>query len=173
MPIVTLTLFSRDPATGAFDLERVAHTLEADLKRVPGTREVTTIGGPGRAVRVEIDPARMAGAGVTVAELRKALLSANLGVPIGDLLAGNRAVALEAGPFLHDARDVGELVVGVRDGKPVFLQDVATVRRRSAAGPALCLARHRRQATAASIPAVTIAVTKKPGENAIERRQRA
>jgi multidrug efflux pump subunit AcrB len=39
----------------------VAHSIEAELKRVPGTREVTTIGGPGRAVLVELDPARMAG----------------------------------------------------------------------------------------------------------------
>ncbi len=166
VPVVTLTLFARDPATGAFDLERVAHTLEADLKRVPGTREVTTIGGPGRAVRVEIDPARMAGAGVTVAELRQALLSANLGAPIGDLLAGDRALALEAGPYLHDARDVGELVVAVRDGKPVFLQDVATV----VDGP-LPAQHYVWHGIAGSdggeFPAVTLAVTKKVGENAI------
>ena len=58
------------PTIGAFDLERVAHSIEAELKRVPGTREVDTIGGPGRAVLVEIDPARMASAGVTVPDLR-------------------------------------------------------------------------------------------------------
>jgi multidrug efflux pump subunit AcrB len=166
VPVVTLTLYARDPATGAFDLERVAHTLEADLKRVPGTREVTTIGGPGRAVRVEIDPGRMAGAGVTVAELRQALLSANLGAPIGDLLSGDRALALEAGPYLRDARDVGELVVAVRDGKPVFLQDVAAV----ADGP-LPAQRYVWHGIAGSdggeFPAVTLAVTKKEGENAI------
>src|SRR6188508_1577158 len=59
VPIVTLTLFSKNPATGAYDLERVAHSVEAELKRVPGTREVATIGGPGRAVFVEIDTSRM------------------------------------------------------------------------------------------------------------------
>ena len=127
VPIVTLTLFGTAATKGAYDLERVAHSIEADLKRVPGTREVTTIGGPGRAVRVELDPARMAGTGVTVTDLRGALQSANLGLPLGELLSGNRAVALESGPFLKDAREVGELVVGVRAGKPVFLQDVATV----------------------------------------------
>ena len=95
---------------------------------MPGTREVATIGGPGRAVLVEIDPSRLAGTGVTVPDLRAALHSANLGLPVGELLSGNRAVALESGPFLRDAREVGELVVGVRQGKPVFLQDVATVR---------------------------------------------
>ena len=127
VPIVTLTLFSTDATQGAFGLERVAHSIEADLKRVPGTREVRTIGGPGRAIRVELDPARMAGSDVTVTDLRAALQSASLGLPLGELLAGNRAVALESGPFLKDAREVGELVVAVRAGKPVFLQDMATV----------------------------------------------
>jgi multidrug efflux pump subunit AcrB len=47
---------------------------------------------------------------------------------VGELLVANRAVAVESGPFLKDARDVAELVVGVRDGKPVFLANVATVR---------------------------------------------
>ena len=163
VPIVTLTLHSKNPDTGAFDLERVAHTLEAELKRVPGTREVTTIGGPGRAVRVEIDPARMAGAGITVAELRQALQSANLGAPVGELLGGDRAVALEAGPYLRDAREVGELVVSVRGGKPVFLQDVARV----VDGP-LPPQRYVWHGTKdGDSPAVTLAITKKPGENAI------
>ena len=76
VPIVTLTLFDKSAAAGAFDLERVAHSLEAELKRVPGTREVSTLGGPGRAVMVEIDPTRRAGSGVTVADLRQALQSA-------------------------------------------------------------------------------------------------
>ncbi len=163
VPIVALTLHAKDPQTGAYDLERVAHTLEAELKRVPGTREVRTIGGPGRAVRVEIDPARLAGAGITVADLRQALQSANGGAPLGDLLGGDRAVALEAGPHLADAREVAELVVGVRNRRPVFLQDVARV----VDGP-LPPQRYVWHATKdGDAPAVTIAITKKPGENAI------
>ena len=167
VPIVTLTLFSKNAASGAYDLERVAHSIEADLKRVPGTREVNTIGGPGRGVLVELDPARMAGSGVTVADLRTALQSANLGLPTGELIAANRAVAVESGPFLKDARDVAELVVGVRNGKPVFLQDVAAVRD----GP-LPASRYVWHGMAGKnggeYPAVTITVTKKPGENAID-----
>ena len=126
-----LTLYAPDRAVGAEALERVAHSLEIDLKRVPGTREVTTLGGPGRAALVELDPQRMANAGVTVAELRQALLAADIGAPVGELLVGNRAVAVEAGPYLRDAKEVGELVVGARHGKPVEMQDVATVRELS------------------------------------------
>jgi multidrug efflux pump subunit AcrB len=170
VPIVTLTLYSKNTATGPFDLERVGHSIEADLKRVPGTREVTTLGGPGRAVLVEIDPARMAGSGVTVPDLRAALQSANLGLPVGELIAGNRSVAVESGPFLERASDVAELVVGVHSAKPVFLRDVATVRD-GPPPPSRYVwygATAREGAPAANYTAVTLAITKKPGENAID-----
>ncbi|MDH4479311.1 MAG: efflux RND transporter permease subunit [Rhodoferax sp.] len=168
VPIVTLTLFSKDADTGAFDLERMAHSMELDLKRVPGTREVQTIGGPGRAVMVALDPARMAGSGVTAADLGVALQSANLGLPVGELIAGNQTVAVESGPYLRDALEVAELVVGVRNGKPVFLGDVAVVKD----GP-LPAARYVWHGQAdksggGEYPAVTLSITKKPGENAID-----
>ena len=165
VPIVGLTLYSK--TASAFDLERVAHSIEADLKRVPGTREVRTIGGLGRAIMIEIDPARMSGSGVTVADLRSALQSANAGMPVGELLAGNRAVAIDAGPFIESARELEEIVVTVREGKPVFLRDVATVR--DGAPPASRYVWHGTTGKdSAEYPAVTIAITKKPGENAIE-----
>ena len=165
VPIVGLTLFSK--TASAFDLERVAHSMEADLKRVPGTREVRTIGGPGRAVMIEIDPARLSGSGVTVADLRGALQSANAGMPVGDLLSGNRAVAIESGPFFESAQDLADLVVGVHGGKPVFLRDVAAVR--DGAPPASRYVWHGTGGKDnAEYPAVTIAITKKPGENAID-----
>ena len=169
VPIVTLTLFDKSAAAGAFDLERVAHSLEAELKRVPGTREVSTLGGPGRAVMVEIDPTRMAGSGVTVADLRQALQSANLGLPVGELIAGNRSVAIESGPFLSQASEVGDLVVAVHNARPVFLRDVANVR--DGAMPPSRYVWHGVAgvdgAAGAEYPAVTLSITKKAGENAI------
>ncbi len=180
VPIVTLTLFSRNTETGAYDLERVAHSIEADLKRAPGTREVTTIGGPGRAVMVEIDPARMASVGVTVADLRQALQSANLGLPVGELITGNRAVAIESGPFLRQASEVADLIVGVRAGKPIFLRDVASVRDGplpasryvwhgvAAAASGASGAAASASVAASEFPAVTVAITKKPSENVID-----
>jgi len=168
VPIVTLTLYAKQAQTGAFDLERVAHSMEIELKRVPGTREVTTIGGPGRALRVQIDPARLNGSGLTVAELRQALQSANLGLPLGDLLQNNQAIALEAGPFLTDARDVAELVVGVQSGKPVFLRDVATVEDGPLTPSRYVWHGEKVDGKGQEYPAVTIAITKKAGENAID-----
>ncbi|ABM38130.1 efflux RND transporter permease subunit [Polaromonas naphthalenivorans] len=168
VPIVTLTLYSRDATTSAYDLERVAHSIEVDLKRVPGTREVQTLGGPGRAVLVELDPGRMAGSGVTVQEMRQALQSANLGLLVGELIGGNQSVAIEAGPYLAQASEVADLMVSVREGRPVFLKDVATVR--DGPLPASRYVWHglSTQSGGGEYAAVTVAVTKKPGENAID-----
>ncbi|CUB07944.1 efflux RND transporter permease subunit [Tepidiphilus thermophilus] len=168
VPIVTLTLYATEPRQGAFDLERVAHSMEIELKRVPGTREVQTIGGPGRAVLVRLDPVKMAGSGVTVQDLHAALRSANVGLPAGELVQGDATVAVETGPFLASAEEVGELVVGVHEGRPVFLREVAEVQ--DGPPPPERYVWHGRAEAAGGgeFPAVTIAVTKKPGENAID-----
>ena len=167
VPIVSLTLFKKDPFASGFELERIAHSIEAEIKRVPGTREVRTIGGPGRAVLIEIDPERMAATGVTVQDLRTTLQSAHLGMPIGEILAGNRSVAIEAGPWLESAAEIAELVVSVQGDRPVFLKDVATVR--DGAPPAARYVWHGKGENGQAIeyPALTLAITKKPGENAI------
>ena len=168
VPIVTLTLFSKADDASAYKLERVAHSMEADLKRVKGTQDVQTLGGPDRAVLVQIEPERMAGFGVTVSDLRMALQSANSGLPVGELIAGNRSVSIEAGPFLSQASDVADLVVGVQGGRAVFLKDVAKVEEGPL--PATRYVTHGlgKAAGGGEYPAVTLTITKKPGENAID-----
>ena len=172
VPVVAITLHTARADSGAFELERVAHSIEAELKRVPGTREVKTLGGPGRAVEVEVDPARLAAAGLTLHEVRGALQSANMGLPLGDVLAGNQAIAVQTGPFLQSRDDVAELVLASRAGKPVYLREVATVR--DGPPPPARYVWHGAvehadgKSTLTEQPAVTLAVTKKPGENAID-----
>ena len=73
VPIVALTLWTRDPDRGAYELERVAHAVEVELKRVAGTREVQTIGGPGRVVRVLLDTDRLNAHRLSVGDIRQAL----------------------------------------------------------------------------------------------------
>ena len=74
------------------ELERVAHAMEAELKRVPGTREVQTIGGPGRAVQVTLQPERLRERGVDVLRLKQTLAAANQAMPAGTVIddAGHR-----------------------------------------------------------------------------------
>jgi multidrug efflux pump subunit AcrB len=169
VPIVTLTLSAPEAQSGAFDLERIAHAAEVELKRVPGTRTVQTIGGPGRSVRVLLDPERMHARQVTVQDVRSALAGANVALPAGSLVADNREIRVDAGAFLGSAAEVRDVVVGARAGKPVFVSDVARV----VDGPELPTRYvwHGSRA-AGAVPAVTIAISKKPGENAVNVAER-
>ncbi len=173
VPIVTVTLWTRDPARGAYELEQAAHTAETELKRIAGTREVTTIGGPGRAVRVMMDPDRMAAFNVSAKDIRDALQVSNAAQPSGTLVSNNQEILVQTGTFLSGADDVKQLVVGVAQGRPVYMSDIATV----IAGPdqPANYAWHGPGAGSAhqadkgqTFPAVTLAISKKPGENAVD-----
>ena len=176
VPIVTLTLWTADPQRGAYDLERIAHASEVELKRVPGTRVVQTIGGPGRSVRVLLDPERMQSHGVTVQDVRGALLAANVALPAGSLVGAGHETLVEAGVFLGSARDVARLTVGSRQGRSVHVEDIGRVidgpeqpgryvwygigsGRANQGGDTA--------APGSEFPAVTIAISKKAGENAV------
>jgi multidrug efflux pump subunit AcrB len=191
VPVLGVTLWSRD-SLPAFELERVAHAVENELKGVPGTREVQTIGGPGRSVQVWLDPVRLRERGVDVLGLKQTLAAANFGMPSGSVLDTSaqsaQMLSIETGEFLRSAQDVGDLVVGVSKGLPVYLREVARVEDGAqlpqnyvwfTPGGALGSATESTdktvgdKATAAlqvgSVhPAVTITVTKKPGENAVD-----
>lgn len=168
VPILSLTLFSKNPAVTAFDLEKVANQIEIDLKRVKGTREVATIGGPKRAIRIEISPEAMATKGVTIPEIRMALDTANLGMPVGDLITEQGTVAIETGPFLKNLQDVEGIALGVRQGNPIYIKDVAKVVEGPVQNQRLVWHAKANDKSASEHPAVTISITKKPGENAVD-----
>ncbi len=165
VPILTATLYTKNNQQGAYELERVAHALEAEIKHVKGTREVASLGGPGRAVNVALDPVRMAAANITVADMRRALQSANSGAPLGEVINANQAIAVEVGKYLADAKDVAELVVGLHAGHPVYLGEVAEVTDGSL--PAERYVWYGEGKSTVEYPAVTLSVTKKPGQNAV------
>lgn len=129
VPILGLTLWTRDPARGAYELGQVARAIEMEIKRVPGTRDVYTIGSPDSVVRVALDPQRLSAYGLTAAEVSAALAAASPAAQAGQIVSGDQAVPVQAGEFLASVADVAGLVVAVRDERPVYLQDVATVTR--------------------------------------------
>jgi len=174
VPIVALTLWSDDPAVGGYELQQVAHALETELKRVKGTRDIYTIGGPDQVVHVQFDAARLAGYGLALDDLRRALQLSNVTQPAGALVSDNQEILVQAGSFLSSAEEVADLVVGVVNGAPVFLRDVAEVTRGPdqpeqyawfGTGPA---ATAKGIASQGVHPAVTVAVAKQPGTNAVQ-----
>jgi multidrug efflux pump subunit AcrB len=167
VPILTATLYDRRAGSGALELERVAHAMEAELKRVAGTREVATVGGPHRAINIVLDAQALRAVGLTVGELSRSLQSANNGLPAGNLLSGGKSVAIDGGTVLTGADEVADLVVGVHGGRPVFLRNIATVSD-GALSPERYVWYGTAGRQAGEYPAVTLSVTKKPGENAVD-----
>ncbi|MBE5316028.1 MAG: efflux RND transporter permease subunit [Xanthomonadales bacterium] len=167
VPVMSLTVWTDDPARGGVEVAEVAHTLETELKRVPGTRDVYTIGAPERAVVVELDAQRLASYGLDMNDLAGALQASNVVMQAGERVEGGRQIPLTAGTYLADAQQVAELVIGLREGRPLYLSDVAEIRR-GADLPASYVwhAKPERGQLSAMHPAVTIAIAKKPGANA-------
>ncbi len=174
VPIVTATLWSEDPEVGAYELGQVAHALESELKRVPGTRDIYTIGNPDRVVHVLLDPQALAGHGIDLSDLRSALQAGNHIRDDIKVTADNRELLVQAGTFLTSPEEIGSLVVGVHDGKAVYLNDVATVTHQPdqpqkyvwmGVGPEGDV---KQLPAGGKFPAVTIAVAKKAGTNAVD-----
>ena len=173
VPVVALTLWRDQTVGGGVALTQVAHAIEAELKRVPGTREVTTLGATQRVIRVLLNPESLNAFQLTMQDVRAALQSANVSKNAGNLVQNNREVLVQTGSFLSNADEVRELVIGVSDGKPVFLRDVAEIKDGAdqpgsyvwmGTGPA---AADKQVKAKGEFTAVTLAITKKPGANAV------
>ncbi len=173
VPIITATLWSGDPTVGAFELGQVAHAIEREIKRVPGTRDVYTVGAPARQVRVILDPQALAGYQIDLTDLRRTLQSGNVIRDNLTVTADNAEVLVQAGTFITCAEQIGDLVVGLHGGRPVYLSDVATIEPgpeqpetyvQMGAGPG---AVHSGIELTSRTPAVTIAIAKQEGVNAV------
>jgi len=170
VPVMALTLWSDDPGTGSYQLLQVAHSLEAELKRVPGTRDIRTIGGPDRVVHVRLDPARMQNYGIGFRELRDALLASNVAGQDVRITRDNTSIPVQAGGFLSTVEELRSLVVSVADGRPVYLSDVADVAREPDVPEQSVLIGFGAggHGPAGLHPAVTMEIAKKPGTNAVD-----
>lgn len=192
VPVVTLTLRGRegDPGSDEYTLRRVAEEVAARLAEVQDTSRVSISGGLPRVMSVEVDREALAGRGLSLLDVQRALRVSNQELPSGDIERGDAAIRVRAGTVVRDGRDLGNLVIGVVRDAPVFLREVARIEdgpgERSAYvrhgwGPGRGFSAHPHAAGtlvgapsadvappgAGPAPAVTIAVAKKKGTNAV------
>ncbi len=175
VPVMTLTLFDPSGEQTGEELTRLAHMLEVALKRVPGTRDIYTLGSVPDRVDIQINPALLAGFNLTIDDLRTALQSANVSAGESRITRDNLSVPVQMGTLLETVEDVRQLVVGLHNGAAVYLNDVAKVSRggtiadqsvMTGFGPAHPSKGEDRPGKV--YPAVTIAIAKIAGENAID-----
>jgi multidrug efflux pump subunit AcrB len=173
VPIVNVALYS-DRYT-EHELYRVAEEAASRLQHIENSARVTIHGGQKRQIQVSLDPERLAAYQLSPMEIAGALKVANAQTVAGAFQKADREVLLETGPFLTSADEVRNLMVGMHAGRPVYLRDVAQVTD----GPeeavsysriGICTPNPQQLTTnniPASFPAVTMAVAKKKGSNAV------
>lgn len=186
-----LTLTLTGAATDDMTLRRVAEEIAQRLAGVQNVSRAYVVGGRPRVVQVLVDCDEMAAHRVSPLEVQRSIQGANVGQTAGDFRAGDRLIRVEAGEPFENITQLRDLVVGVFDGQLVFLKDVARIADgpeetvsyvRHGWGPAQGFTKHEdfpgtlvgEPAHAmtpgkhdASRPAVTIAIAKKKGSNAV------
>ncbi len=190
VPIVTLTLAST--TADSTTLRRVAEELAQRLAGMSNVSRAYVVGGQPRVVQVLLDPDRMAAYHVSPLEVQRAIQGANVQQTAGSFRANDQLIQVEAGEPFADARQLGDLVISVFDDAPVFLKDVARIEDgpdeinsyvRHGWGPARGFTHHEffpgtvlgessaahaaGPASPATRSAVTIAIAKKKGSNAV------
>ncbi len=179
VPIVNVTLWS--DLYDDYQLHRLAEQVQIELQSVPKTGRTEIIGGRRRQVSVWLDAEAMAAHHVTSLEIDRVLQGANVAMASGGFDRDNQRMLVETGPFLHDAEEIKHLVIGVHEGKPVYVRDVADVQdgpeeprayTRISFGPgrssdSVDASEQTPSPAAGDFPAVTIAVSKQKGSNAV------
>ena len=123
VPIMALTLWGKN--YDSYQLRQIAGELENQLKQLDNVSETKIIGGLPRQVRVTLDTQKLAAYGMTPGAVVAQLQQANARGDAGSFARDNQQFAVEAGRFLGSANDLQQIVVGVHQGHPVYLRDVA------------------------------------------------
>jgi multidrug efflux pump subunit AcrB len=161
VPILALTFWSK--RYGDFELRRIAAQVHDVIKQTPDVSAVALIGGQRREIRITLDQARLAAFNLSPLQVVTALGRSNRRFSSGEFASGNREYLIETGEFLTCADDVRNVVAGVANDKPVFLRDVAEVND-GGEEPTQYV---RFSDGKGFYPAVTIAVSKRKGVNAV------
>ncbi len=168
VPIVVITLAPKPETADRWTdqaLFEIADELQAELTKVKDVGLTFIVGGRPREIRIEPEPAKLAAFGVSLQGLIGAIESANRTFPAGEAHSSSRIATLAVGKTLDDPGEIGLLTVPATGGTQVYLHDVATVTLSPREDRSRVWRLTREGKTA--LPAVSLAVAKRDGSNAV------
>jgi len=169
--IVVLTLTPKPEAAGrwtANDLTRVARELLVEMTKLKDVGLTYIVGEQPEEFTVEPDPNRLALFGITLQQLSAKIAGADMTFRPGDVRIGGLQVGLIAGQSLQSADQIGNILITARDGRPVYVRDVATIGLRTSPHENIVSdVSKKADGALRRVPAVSIAIAKRPGTNAV------
>ncbi len=166
VPIASFTLWSKNLSYSGYELRRIAQELSDELKRDNDVSEINIIGGQKRQVRIDIDPSRLKNYSVTTCEMVDRIQKSNFVLPSTTFKSQNYEYKVQTGRFLNNINDIKNIVVGVKNNRPVYLKNIATIKD-TAEEPDNYVFMGTKGETE-QYEAVTIALAKKRGANATD-----
>jgi multidrug efflux pump subunit AcrB len=169
--IVVLTLAAKPERAAVWSdngLHLVAEELQHELTKVENVGGSYIVGGTPNQIRVEPDPERLSVFGVTLNQLIDKLSNANRSFMVGAFRERDRSLPVVAGQTLQGVPDIGLLLITTRDGRPVYVKDVADVRVGAAESEHYSWTMTRDASGELNKrPAVSVAIAKRKGANAV------
>ncbi|QDX27297.1 efflux RND transporter permease subunit [Sphingomonas suaedae] len=170
VPIVVLTLSPKPHATSRWTpatLRETAERLRSEIAKVDDVGLTFITGGAPEEIRIAPDPARLALHGVPLGALAETVSQANRASPAGSARDGGQAVSVAVGTRLASADAIGMLTVTSASGAPVYVRDVADVTQQPGEDQAKVLRWVRGADGWNAAPAISIAIAKRAGANAV------
>ncbi|MBC7281975.1 efflux RND transporter permease subunit [Hoeflea sp.] len=169
--IVSLTLtpsLEAGDAVSANDLTRVARQLRTELSKIDDVGLTYLVGDTDEIIRIAPDPKRLALNGVTLQQLAGKVSGANRAFPAGQVTVNGQSVDLMVGETLYAPAEIGNLLVTTRDGRPVYVRDLADISFASDSTARIVATVTRADDGGIDRrPAVTLALAKRAGANAV------
>ena len=123
VPILSLTLWGEH--YNGYQLRAIADEVQHNVETIPDVSESTVIGGLPRTMRVMLSAARLDAYGLSPLAIVGHLQAANASLQVGSFSDNNREVRVDAGNLFTSRADLESVVVGVQQGRPIYLRDVA------------------------------------------------
>ena len=168
VPIMTLAVTS--DRLSPMELRDVSMKVLENLRNIPGVSFTDVVGGQKRAINVWLDAQKIAPTGLTLDQISKMLKGSNVSIPVGSLVNNNKSHLVRVNGFLGNAKEVGDIIIGIVQGRPIYLKDIARIEdgpleeekyTRIGFGPNGSIHTKGEQS------AVTITIAKKAGTNAV------
>ena len=171
VPVLGLTLWSEKYSD--YDLKQLGQVLTNEIKKIPDVAAVSIIGGRSRQVSVTLDKDKMAQSHVDFLSIAKQIQGSNAQLQSGNMVRVDTVFSIEAGNFLSNSDEVGNLIIGTNQGQPVYLKQVASIEE-GAERPSQYVfygyGQHDPALAAkynSEYPAVTLSIAKKKGADAM------
>ncbi|MGO9317882.1 MAG: efflux RND transporter permease subunit [Terracidiphilus sp.] len=169
VPILALTLWGEH--YDGYQLRAIAAEIEHNIGQISDVSETAIIGGLPHTMRVVLSIEKLSAHGLSPMAIVGHLEAANASVQAGSFAENNQEIRVDAGSLFTSREDLETVVVGVANGRPVYLRDVAEKIIDGAAEPANYVVYGTTDAGASAArqyPAVTITVAKRKGTNATD-----